>query len=114
MAADIMSSPVTTIPAEMSIAEAVRHFFSQRVETTFPVVDGDRVCGLLSIPAVRRISATEIWQTTAGQAAAIADLVEPALARSIRRGRRSGVESESPARLGRDRGDETWQGDQSP
>lgn len=70
VAADIMSSPVTTIPAETSIADSVRDYFSQRVETTFPVVDGKRVCGLLSVAAVRRIPASEIWRTTAGQVSA--------------------------------------------
>ena len=69
VAADIMSSPVVTIAAHTSIASAVREYFSQRSETAFPVVDGTRICGMLSVASAQKIPASEIWKTTAGQAA---------------------------------------------
>lgn len=69
VAADVMSSPVVTIPAATSIADAVAHYFSRRSETSFPVVDEGQICGLLSVATVRKIPSSEISETTAGQAA---------------------------------------------
>ncbi|MGI9596698.1 MAG: site-2 protease family protein [Acidimicrobiales bacterium] len=69
VSADIMSSPVVTIPAETSIADAVRDYFARQVQTSFPVIDGERICGLLSVAAVRAVPTSEIWRTTAGHVA---------------------------------------------
>ncbi|MEM9608367.1 MAG: site-2 protease family protein [Actinomycetota bacterium] len=69
VAADIMTSPVITIPADLSIAEAIRHYFSQRSETAFPVVDDSTIRGLLSVAAVRTVPPGELVSTTAGEVA---------------------------------------------
>ncbi len=69
VAADIMSSPVITIPAETPVADAVREYFVRRTETSFPVIDENRICGLLSVAAVRTITADRMGKTTAGEVA---------------------------------------------
>ena len=68
-AADVMSSPVITIPADTTVADAVRDYFVPHNLTTFPVVDDGEVLGLLTVPAVRAVPANEIWRVTAGQLA---------------------------------------------
>lgn len=69
VAADIMSSPVITIPAQTPIADAVREYFTRRTETSFPVVDDNRIWGLLSVATARKIPADRLGQITAGEAA---------------------------------------------
>lgn len=70
VAGDLMTSPVITIPAEISIADAVRDYFARRNLTVYPVVDRDRILGLLTVAAVRSTPAAELWKTTAGHVAA--------------------------------------------
>lgn len=54
--ASIMSSPAVTVPAGMSVAEAIGEFFVTRRMTAFPVVDvRGRVTGLLTIGAVEAV-----------------------------------------------------------
>ena len=63
-AGDVMSSPVSSIPARSSVAEAVRDHFAPRDLTVLPVVDaGGRPVGLLSAACIRKVPASEIWQT---------------------------------------------------
>lgn len=70
LAADVMTSPVVTIPASTSIADATRDFFARNNLTAFPVLDGDRVVGLLTLDAVRRVPVAERATTAAGRVAA--------------------------------------------
>ena len=68
-AGEAMTQPVITIPAETSAAEAVRDYFVRHNLTVFPVVEGDRVLGLLNIAAVRSVPADDLWRTDVGQLA---------------------------------------------
>ncbi len=68
-ARDVMSTPVITIPADTSISDAIRDHFARRDQTVYPVVDGDRILGVLSVAAVRSVPASEIQSSTAGQVA---------------------------------------------
>lgn len=68
-AADVMTSPVITIPAETSVADAVGDYFVRHNLTTFPVVQDGEVLGLLTVPAVRAVPANDMWQATAGHLA---------------------------------------------
>lgn len=68
-AADVMTSPVVAIPARTPVADAVRDYFAHREQTVFPVVEGDRVVGLLTAAAVREVPASELWRTSAGHVA---------------------------------------------
>lgn len=65
LARDVMSSPVVTIPGEATVATAVRDYFATHDLTAFPVVDGDRIWGLLTVAAVRAVPAGEVWKSTA-------------------------------------------------
>lgn len=68
-AEDVMTSPVLAIPSEMSATGAVRNYFAKEDRTTFPVLEGSNVVGMLSLTAVRRLSRAERDMTTAGQLA---------------------------------------------
>lgn len=55
-AARFMSFPAVTVPADLTVAEAVERFFVRYRYTAFPVVDGDRVIGLLNVDAVQALA----------------------------------------------------------
>ena len=69
LAKDVMTSPVLAIPSEMSATDAVRDYFAREDRTTFPVLDGSHVVGMLSLSAIRQLSRAERDMTTAGQLA---------------------------------------------
>ena len=69
VAADIMTSPVVTIPADITVADAVRHYFAQRSETSFPVIEGSTIVGLISVDLIRSLPPTERSTMSAGDAA---------------------------------------------
>lgn len=74
--ASLMSAPVVSIPADVTIADAVSAFFVRHLHGAFPVVDAEgRVVGLLTMNAVRLLPVVERARLTAGVAA----LREPAL-----------------------------------
>jgi Zn-dependent protease/CBS domain-containing protein len=69
-AGDVMTSPVITIPASTTIAEAANDYFAHGNQTAFPVLDGDRVVGLLTLEAIRGVPGLEVSTATAGRVAA--------------------------------------------
>ncbi len=68
-AADVMTTPVVTIPSGATVARAARGYFADRNETVFPVVDDGRPIGLLTASAVRAVPAADVWRTTVEQVA---------------------------------------------
>ena len=84
-AADVMTTPVVVVPAATTVADALRDYFAHRAQTVFPVVDGHRLVGLLTVGAIRRLPPTEVARTRvetiagAQQPAMIADPSTPML-----------------------------------
>ncbi|MGB7588346.1 MAG: site-2 protease family protein [Solirubrobacterales bacterium] len=64
-----MSSPAISVPATISVAEAVEDFFIRYRYTAFPVLDGDRLIGLITMDAVERIPAGDRPRVTVEQVA---------------------------------------------
>ena len=64
-----MSFPAVTIPAGASVAEAVEDFFVRYRYSAFPVMDGDRLVGLIDLAAVERVPAGRRSSTSVGQIA---------------------------------------------
>ncbi len=65
----LMSFPAVTIPAGASVAEAVEDFFVRYRYSAFPVMDGDRLVGLIDLAAVERVPAGRRSSTSVGQIA---------------------------------------------
>jgi Zn-dependent protease/predicted transcriptional regulator len=65
----LMSFPAVTIPADSSVAEAVEDFFVRYRYSAFPVMDGDRLVGLVNLAAVEQVPAGRRSSTSVGQIA---------------------------------------------
>jgi predicted transcriptional regulator len=65
----VMAVPAVTIPAALSVEDALREFFVPFGYQSFPVVDGDDVVGLLSLQQFAALPAPSRAKTTAGEAA---------------------------------------------
>jgi hypothetical protein len=62
-----MAVPAVTVPAELSIDDAVRGFFAPLGYRSFPVVEGGRAVGLLSIEQVEGLPALDRPTTSVGE-----------------------------------------------
>jgi Zn-dependent protease len=71
-AGKLMSFPALTIPAATTVEEAVRDYFAPRGYTAFPVLDGERLVGLVDVAAIERVPAGERGAVTVGEVAAYA------------------------------------------
>jgi Zn-dependent protease/predicted transcriptional regulator len=60
---DVMTREVVHMPPDLSVARAVSDYFWQHHVTSFPVVDGGRVVGLLSMRGVGGVP-QDRWETT--------------------------------------------------
>jgi Zn-dependent protease/CBS domain-containing protein len=65
----LMSFPAVTVPAGISVADAVEGFFVRYRYTAFPVVDGRRPVGLIDVEAVERVPVGRRASTMVGEAA---------------------------------------------
>jgi Zn-dependent protease len=61
--ADVMARDVVSVPADLPLARVVDEYFWRHHVTSFPVVDGSRVLGILSIHRLTERPAEE-WRTT--------------------------------------------------
>jgi hypothetical protein len=52
---DAMGPPPAVIPAELPLAQSLDRYLRGHEDETFPVVEGDRVVGLLTFDAARRV-----------------------------------------------------------
>lgn len=68
-AARFMSFPAVAVPADASVEDAVEDFFVRHRYSAFPVLDGDRLVGLIDLAAVERVAADRRRSTTAAEAA---------------------------------------------
>jgi Zn-dependent protease len=57
--ADAMEPPPPAIPAELSLSEALDRFLRGHEAETFPVVEGERVIGVISFGSARELGATD-------------------------------------------------------
>lgn len=64
-----MSFPAVTVPAGASVEDAVEDFFVRHRYSAFPVLDGDRLVGLIDLAAIERVAADRRRITTAAEAA---------------------------------------------
>jgi len=62
-----MSYPAVTVPAGISVAEAVEDYFVRHRYTAFPVLDGGRPVGLIEMGAVEHLPAARRQATSVGQ-----------------------------------------------
>lgn len=62
-AEDVMASTVSSIPSNLTLQEAVDDYFMRHDHSAFPVADGDRSVGLLSLRRVKQVPREE-WATT--------------------------------------------------
>ncbi len=79
-AADVMTSPLLTVPADEPLTVTVRERFARQSPTVFPVVDGDRLIGTIGVAAVQGMDPDQVATLTAGELARSVDpelLVEP-------------------------------------
>ena len=79
-AADVMTTPVLSVPADEPLATTVRERFARFSPTVFPVVDGERIVGTIGVASVQGMVADEVGALTSGQVARPTDpalLVEP-------------------------------------
>ncbi len=60
----LMAFPAVTVPARISVAEAVAGYFVPHRFSAFPVCDGERLVGLLDAAAVERVPADRRAGTT--------------------------------------------------
>lgn len=65
----LMSYPAVTVPASATLEEAVDGFFLRHRYSAFPVLDGDRLVGLLDMAAVQRVPPERRGVTTVGEVA---------------------------------------------
>ncbi len=68
-AGKFMSHPAVTIPAEKSVEEAVSLYFVRHRYSAFPVLDGDRLVGLIDVGTVERVPPAQRPTTTVGEMA---------------------------------------------
>ncbi len=68
-AGKFMSHPAVTIPAETSVEEAVARYFVRHRYSAFPVVDGDRLVGLIDVGTVERVPPAQRPTTMVGEMA---------------------------------------------
>lgn len=64
-----MSFPAVTVPAGISVTEAVEDYFVRHRYAAFPVLDGDRPIGLIDMGTVEHVPSALRPTTTAGQVA---------------------------------------------
>ncbi len=64
-----MSFPAVTIPAAASVEDAVERFFVRHRYSAFPVLDGNRLVGLIDVGTVERVPPARRRVTTAGEVA---------------------------------------------
>ena len=57
-AGKLMAFPAVTVPAKISVAEAVADYFVPHRFSAFPVLDGERLVGLVDAAAVERVPAS--------------------------------------------------------
>ena len=69
--ARLMTTPVTTVPAGITVEELVRDYFMTHAYTGYPVMDGDTLKGVVNVANVRSIP-RENWATTL-----VGDVVPP-------------------------------------
>jgi Zn-dependent protease len=67
-----MSFPAVTVPAGLSVEEALERYFVRYRYTAFPVVDGGRPVGLIDVERVERVAAND-RPTTSVAAVAVSD-----------------------------------------
>jgi Zn-dependent protease len=67
-----MSFPAVSVPAGISVAEAIEDYFVPHRYTAFPVLDGGRPVGLIDMRTVEHVAAARRPTTTVGEVA-IAD-----------------------------------------
>ena len=63
----LMTYPAVSIPAATTVREALRDYFAVRGYRAFPVLDGERLLGLLDADTARRVPAVERDALTAGE-----------------------------------------------
>jgi CBS domain-containing protein len=61
-AAEVMAGQLLRVPPELSLQEAVEDYFMRYDHGGFPVEEGGRTVGLLTLRAVRRVPRTQ-WPT---------------------------------------------------
>jgi len=66
-ASRLMRSNVPTVPPRISVAELVHRYVMGTDERAFPVMDGDRLVGLITLEDIRKV-AREAWDTTSANA----------------------------------------------
>ncbi|MFI5027615.1 MAG: site-2 protease family protein [Solirubrobacterales bacterium] len=66
-AGNLMAFPAVCVPAEISVAEAVEDYFVPRRFNAFPVVDGERLIGLIDRAAIERVPAGRRAATAVGE-----------------------------------------------
>lgn len=66
----LMTFPAVSIPAGISVAEALERYFLRYRYTAFPVIDGGRPVGLVDVHAVERLPAKRRDSTPVGEVAA--------------------------------------------
>src|SRR6478735_2410591 len=74
-ARNLMTFPAVSVPAEISVADAVQDYFIAHRFSAFPVLDGEQLVGLIDRAAVERVPAERRAGTTVGEAC----LREPSL-----------------------------------
>ena len=72
-AGDVMTGGVVTVPAASTVADVVRSHFTGGQHSGFPVVDGERVVGMLGVADIRLIDRDRRADVTAGDAATPVD-----------------------------------------
>lgn len=68
-ARNFMSFPAVSVPAEISVEDAVERFFIRHRFSAFPVLEGNKPIGLINGPAVEKVTADRRATTTAGEVA---------------------------------------------
>jgi Zn-dependent protease/predicted transcriptional regulator len=68
-AGKLMSFPAITVPARISVAEAVSDYFIPRRFSAFPVLEGGRLVGLIDMAAVERVPVDQRASTSVGEVA---------------------------------------------
>lgn len=66
-AGNLMSFPAVSVPAAISVADAVRDYFVARRFSAFPVLDGERLVGLIDRATVERLPRERWAGTTVGE-----------------------------------------------
>jgi CBS domain-containing protein len=64
-----MSFPAVTVPAAASVEDAVEDFFVKHRYSSFPVLDGERLIGLIDLAAVQRVPEARRADTAAAEVA---------------------------------------------